>query len=32
VNLILEGEGGILWALLILTLLFSLLAQSGLGG
>lgn len=32
VNLILEGEGGILWTLLILTLLFSLLAQSGLGG
>ncbi len=32
VSLILEGEGGILWTLLILTLLFSLLAQSGLGG
>lgn len=30
INLILEGEGGILWTLLLLALLFSLLAQRGL--
>jgi hypothetical protein len=32
INLILEGEGGILWTLLLLTLLLSLLMQPGLGG
>jgi hypothetical protein len=32
INFILEGDGGILWALLLLTLLFSLLMQRGLGG
>lgn len=32
VNLILEGEGGILWTLLLLTLLLSLLAQQRSGG
>ena len=32
VSQILEGEGGILWALLLLTLLMTLLAQQNLGG
>jgi hypothetical protein len=32
INLILEGEGGILWTLLLLTLLLSFLAQFGPGG
>jgi len=32
INLILEGEGGFLWTLLLLTLLLSLLMQPGLGG
>jgi hypothetical protein len=32
INQILEGEGGILWTLLLLTLLLSLLAQRGVGG
>lgn len=32
INLILEGEGGILWTLLLLTLLLSLIAQQGIGG
>lgn len=31
-TLIFEGEGGLLWTLLLLALLFSLLVQSGLGG
>ncbi|MEJ2707280.1 MAG: hypothetical protein P8074_06670 [Anaerolineales bacterium] len=31
INLILEGEGGILWTLLLLTLMISLLTQLGLG-
>jgi hypothetical protein len=31
INLILEGEGGILWTLLLLTLMISVLAQLGLG-
>ena len=31
-TLILEGEGGVLWALVLLILLFSLLLQRGLGG
>jgi hypothetical protein len=32
INLILEGEGGILWTLLLLVILLSLLAQQQLGG
>ena len=32
INRVLEGDGGILWTLLLLTLLLSLLARQGLGG
>ena len=32
ISLILEGEGGVLWALLILILLISVMVQSGIGG
>jgi hypothetical protein len=32
ITLILEGDGGILWAILLLALIFSLLARQGLGG
>ena len=32
INSILEGDGGILWAVLLLTLLLSLLARKGFGG
>jgi hypothetical protein len=32
VTSIMEGEGGVLWAMVLLVILISLLAQSGLGG
>jgi hypothetical protein len=32
INLVLEGEGGLLWTMLLLTLLIALLLQTGAGG